>query len=53
MYLICGLGNPGINYKNIINSIGKQITGLSVVIELKELNAKSKFNFPVESQVIY
>ena len=38
---------------DIINSAGKQITGLSVVIELKELNAKSKFNFPIESQVIF
>ena len=38
---------------DIINSTGKRITGLSVVIELKELNAKSKFNFPIESQVIF
>ena len=38
---------------DIINSQGKIITGLSVVIELKDLNAKSKFNFPVESQIIY
>ena len=38
---------------NILNSQRKIITGLSVVIELKDLNAKSKFNFPVESQVIY
>ena len=38
---------------DILNSKGKKITGLSVVIELKDLNAKSKFNFPVESQVIY
>ena len=38
---------------DIINSKGKKITGLSVVIELKDLNAKSNFNFPVESQIIY
>ena len=38
---------------DIINSQRKKITGLSVVVELKDLNAKSKFNFPVESQVIY
>ena len=38
---------------DILNSKGKIITGLSVVIELKDLNAKSKFNFPVESQVVY
>ena len=39
--------------KDILDSKGKKISGLSVVIELKDLNAKSKFNFPVESQVIY
>ena len=38
---------------DILNSKGKIITGLSVVIELKDLNAKSNFNFPVESQVVY
>tara|TARA_A100001388_G_scaffold182021_1_gene136365 strand:+ start:36303 stop:36821 length:519 start_codon:yes stop_codon:yes gene_type:complete len=38
---------------DILNSKEKKITGLSVVIELKNLNARSKFNFPVESQVIY
>ena len=38
---------------DILNSQGKKITGLSVVIELKDLNAKAKFDFPVESQVIY
>ena len=38
---------------DIINSQRKKITGLSVVIELKDLNGKSKFNFPVESQLIY
>ena len=38
---------------DILNSKRKKITGLSVVIELKDLNGKSKFNFPVESQIIY
>ena len=38
---------------DILNSKRKKITGLSVVIELKDLNAKAKFDFPVESQVIY
>ena len=38
---------------DILNSKRKKITGLSVVIELEELNARSRFNFPVESQVIY
>ncbi len=39
--------------EDILNSKEKKISGLSVVIELKDLNAKSKFNFPVESQLIY
>jgi len=39
--------------KDILNTKGKTITGLSVVIELKDLNAKSKFNFPIESQILY
>ena len=39
--------------ENILKSREKKITGLSVVVELKDLNAKSKFNFPVESQIIY
>ena len=38
---------------DILNSKAKKISGLSVVIELKDLNAKSKFDFPVESQLIY
>jgi len=38
---------------DILNSQGKKISGLSVVIELKDLNARSKFDFPVESKVIY
>tara|TARA_Y100000991_G_C21881930_1_gene309797 strand:+ start:250 stop:768 length:519 start_codon:yes stop_codon:yes gene_type:complete len=38
---------------DILNSREKKISGLSVVIELKDLNARSKFDFPVESQIIY
>ena len=38
---------------DILKSKNKVITGLSVVIELKDLNAKSKVDFPVESQIIY
>lgn len=37
----------------IVSSRKKTITGLSVIIELKDLDAKSKFDFPVESQIIY
>ena len=39
--------------ENILKSREKKITGLSVVVELKDLDAKSKFNFPVESQITY
>ena len=37
---------------NILTSIGKEITGLSVVIELSHLSGKSKINFPVSQQLI-
>ena len=37
----------------IVSSRKKTITGISVVIELKDLDAKLKFDFPVESQIIY
>ena len=38
---------------NILHSAGKQITGLSVVIELDELQGRTKLPFPVESLVSY
>ncbi len=38
---------------NILSSKGKKISGLSVVVELKDLNGKSKFNFPVDKQIQY
>jgi len=38
---------------NILNEASKNICGLSVVVELKDLNARSKLQFPVESQIIY
>lgn len=31
----------------------KSITGLAIVVELSDLNGKSKFNFPVYSQIKY
>ena len=36
----------------IIKDSKKTINGLSVLIELKELNARNKFSFEVESQFI-
>ena len=38
---------------NLLNKQSKLITGLSVVVELGALNARSKFNFDVSSEVIY
>ena len=34
---------------NLLNQNGKNISGLTTVIELQELNGRSKFDFPVES----
>lgn len=37
--------------ESIIKNAGKKILGVSVVIDLKELNAKKKFSFPICSEV--
>ena len=34
---------------NLIKKNGKEVCGLVTVVELMELNGRSKFNFPVES----
>ena len=39
--------------KNLLNDFDKKITGLSVVIELNELNARNKFDFDIFSLVQY
>ena len=36
---------------NLIGKTGNRVTGLSTVIELKELNGRSKLNIPVESVI--
>ena len=36
----------------MLNDSGKEISGLSVVIELRELGGRDKFNFPVESSIV-
>ena len=36
----------------MLNDSAKEISGLSVVIELGELNGRDKFKFPVESNII-
>ena len=38
---------------DILSSVNKKILGLSVVVELKELNGKNKFDFPVDSQIAF
>ena len=37
----------------ILKSENKNILGLSVVVELKELNGRKNFDFPVVSEIIY
>tara|TARA_Y100001968_G_scaffold70637_1_gene61823 strand:+ start:1314 stop:1832 length:519 start_codon:yes stop_codon:yes gene_type:complete len=37
---------------NLLNSAKKKVKGLSIVIEINNLNARSKLPFPVESQVL-
>ena len=36
----------------MLKEFKKEVSGLSVVIELKELQGRNKFNFPVESQLL-
>tara|TARA_B100001057_G_scaffold157712_1_gene158427 strand:- start:884 stop:1363 length:480 start_codon:yes stop_codon:yes gene_type:complete len=37
----------------MVNELGKKITGLSVVIELQKLSGRKKLSFEVDSQIIY
>ena len=37
----------------ILKSVNKKVTGLLVVVELKELGGRLKFKFPVESLILY
>ena len=45
-------GGTALCVANILKSQRKDITGLSVVVELSNLNAKDKLSFPVDSQII-
>ena len=36
---------------NLINKIGKEVSGLLTVVELRELRGRSKFKFPVNSMI--
>ncbi len=39
--------------EKILKSLGKEISGISVVVELKDLNARSKIDSKIDSQIIY
>ena len=36
----------------MLNEFGKEVSGLSVVVELEELKGRNKLKFPVESKLI-
>ena len=38
---------------NLLKSNGKKVSGLLIVVELENLNGRSKFNFPVESSIVF
>ena len=38
---------------NLLQSNGKKVTGLLTVVELTNLKGRSKFNFPVESSILF
>ena len=39
--------------EKILKSLGKKISGISVVVELKDLNARSKIDSKIDSQIVY
>ena len=38
---------------NILRSLDKEVLGISVAVELKNLNARSSIDCPVDSQIVY
>ena len=46
-------GGTALCVANILQDKKKEITGLSVVVELSKLSAKDKLPFPVDSQIIF
>ena len=38
---------------NLLRSLDKEVLGISVVVELKNLNARSSIDYPVDSQIVY
>ncbi len=39
--------------EKILKSLGKKISGISVVVELKDLNARSRIDSKIDSQIVY
>ena len=37
----------------MLRAFNKEVSGLSVVIELRELKGRDKFKFPIESQILF
>ncbi|ABX09405.1 adenine phosphoribosyltransferase [Prochlorococcus marinus] len=46
-------GGTAMCVSEMLKEAGKDITGLSVVVELGQLNARAYLPFPVESQIIF
>ncbi len=46
-------GGTAMCVSELLQEAGKDISGLAVVIELSQLNAKSSLPFPVESQMVF
>ena len=38
---------------DLLSELKKNITGISVVVELKDLNARSKISYPINSQITF
>ena len=39
--------------RKILKSMDKEVSGISVVVELKDLNARANIDCPIDSQVLY
>ena len=39
--------------ERLLKSLDKKISGISVVVELKDLNARSRIDSKIESQIVY
>ena len=53
IYDLLARGGTVLCVDKILRSLGKDISGIAVVVELKDLNARSKIDCPIDSQVVY